>query len=60
MTVSGSQLVGARGSTVPFPCDGTLPHCVAEHDGSAVVEVPSMISTVAPLVCDVETGECQS
>eukprot|EP01051_Picozoa_sp_SAG22_P002430 SAG22_NODE_107_length_19899_cov_24.034141_7_plen_1894_part_00 len=60
MTVGESQLVDADGSVDPFPCDGTLPDCVGEHDGSVVVEGPSAINMAAPLVCDVETSECLS
>eukprot|EP01051_Picozoa_sp_SAG22_P024620 SAG22_NODE_6906_length_796_cov_1.639885_1_plen_242_part_01 len=57
-TVGESQLVGADGSADPFPCDGTLPDCAGEHTGSVVVEGPSAVNMAAPLVCDVETGEC--
>ena len=57
---SGSQLVGADGSANPFPCDGTLPDCVGEYDGLVVVEGPLAVNMAAPLVCDVETGECLS
>ena len=60
MTVGESQLIKADGSADPFPCDGTLPDCVGEHDGSVVVEGPSAVNMAAPLVCDVETGECLS
>ena len=60
LTVGGSQLVGADVSADPFPCDGTLPDCAREHAGSVVVEWPSAINMAAPLVCDVETGECIS
>eukprot|EP01050_Picozoa_sp_SAG11_P013572 SAG11_NODE_1595_length_4611_cov_7.390957_2_plen_152_part_00 len=55
-----SQLIKADGSTDPFSCDGTLPDCVGEHDGSVVLEGPSAINMAAPLVCDVETRECLS
>ena len=58
MTVGESQLVKADGSADPFPCSGTLPDCTGEHDGSVVVEGPAAVNTAAPLVCDVETGEC--
>eukprot|EP01050_Picozoa_sp_SAG11_P003025 SAG11_NODE_162_length_13962_cov_19.035562_14_plen_1172_part_01 len=37
MTVGESHLIKADGSVDPFPCDGTLPDCVGEHDGSVVV-----------------------
>ena len=57
MTVGESHLIKADGSGDPFPCDGTLPDCVGEHDGSVVVEGPSAVNMAAPLVCDVETGE---
>eukprot|EP01052_Picozoa_sp_SAG31_P022664 SAG31_NODE_1814_length_7210_cov_12.878920_3_plen_1696_part_00 len=60
MTVGESQLVGADRSTDSFPCDGTLPDCVGEHAGSVVVEGPSVINMMAPLVCDVGTGVCLS
>eukprot|EP01051_Picozoa_sp_SAG22_P000797 SAG22_NODE_25_length_30107_cov_28.456412_18_plen_1854_part_00 len=60
LTVGESQLVGADGSTDPFPCDGRLPDCAGEHDGSVVVAGPSAINMAAPLVCDVETRECDS
>merc|ERR1711871_1486069 len=60
MTVGGSQLVRVDGGTDPFPCDGPLPNC-GEHDGSVVVDGPLAINMLyGPLVCDVETGECQS
>eukprot|EP01052_Picozoa_sp_SAG31_P025290 SAG31_NODE_2209_length_6183_cov_6.782544_3_plen_923_part_00 len=60
MTVGGSQLVRVDGSTDPFPCDGPLPKC-GEHDESVVVDGPLAINMLyGPLVCDVETGECQS
>eukprot|EP01051_Picozoa_sp_SAG22_P003865 SAG22_NODE_195_length_15606_cov_21.340878_8_plen_1509_part_00 len=58
MTVGESHLIKADRSMDPFPCDGTLPDCVGEHDGSVVVEGPSAINMAAPLVCDVETKEC--
>ena len=58
LSVGESQLVGADGSTDPFPCDGTMPDCAGEHAGSVVVEGPSAVNMAAPLVCDVETGEC--
>ena len=58
--VGESHLNKADGSVDPFPCDGTLPDCVGEHDGSVVVEGPSAVNMAAPLVCDVETGECLS
>eukprot|EP01052_Picozoa_sp_SAG31_P022010 SAG31_NODE_1731_length_7420_cov_12.646914_2_plen_254_part_00 len=60
MTVGESHLIKVDGSVDPFPCDGTLPDCVGEHDGSVVVEGPSAVNMAAPLVCDVETGECLS
>ena len=60
LTVGGSQLVRADGSTDPFPCDGTLTDCAGEHDGSVVVTGPSVINMAAPQVCDAETGECLS
>eukprot|EP01052_Picozoa_sp_SAG31_P021461 SAG31_NODE_1661_length_7596_cov_4.503802_6_plen_935_part_00 len=60
LTVGESQLIKADGSADPFPCDGTLPDCVGEHDGSVVVGGPSAVNMVAPLVCDMETGECVS
>eukprot|EP01052_Picozoa_sp_SAG31_P003911 SAG31_NODE_155_length_22130_cov_9.540098_12_plen_358_part_00 len=59
MTVGESHLIKADGRVDPFLCDGTLPLCVGEHDGS-VVEGPSAVNMAAPLVCDVETGECLS
>eukprot|EP01052_Picozoa_sp_SAG31_P002201 SAG31_NODE_75_length_27561_cov_28.859333_5_plen_1170_part_00 len=59
-TVSDSQLIKADGSADPFPCDGTLPNCTGAHAGSVLVEGPSAINMAAPLVCDVETGECLS
>eukprot|EP01046_Picozoa_sp_COSAG06_P106278 COSAG06_NODE_52547_length_305_cov_0.601942_1_plen_81_part_01 len=49
MTVGESQLIKADGSADPFPCDGTLPDCAGEHDGSVVVEGPSAINMAAPL-----------
>ena len=58
LTVGESQLVGADGSSDPFPCDGTLPDCAAEHAGSVVVDGPAVITLASPLVCDVGTGEC--
>eukprot|EP01051_Picozoa_sp_SAG22_P011064 SAG22_NODE_1038_length_5890_cov_5.432050_3_plen_1101_part_00 len=58
LTVGESQLVGADGSSDPFPCDGTLPDCAGQHDGSVVVEGPSAVNMAAPLVCDTESGEC--
>eukprot|EP01051_Picozoa_sp_SAG22_P006914 SAG22_NODE_468_length_10147_cov_77.238654_8_plen_407_part_00 len=58
LTVGDSQLISADGIVDPFPCDGTLPDCSGEHDGSVVVHGPSAINMAAPLVCDVETGEC--
>eukprot|EP01051_Picozoa_sp_SAG22_P003443 SAG22_NODE_167_length_16764_cov_34.845245_7_plen_451_part_00 len=60
MTVGESQLVGADGSADPFPCDGTLPDCAGEHDGSVVVEGLAAVTLASPLVCDVETGDCLS
>eukprot|EP01052_Picozoa_sp_SAG31_P015756 SAG31_NODE_1021_length_10327_cov_17.940653_2_plen_610_part_00 len=60
LTVSSSQLIHADGSADPFPCDGTLPDCANEHGGPVSVIGPSVLGMVAPLVCDVETGECQS
>eukprot|EP01052_Picozoa_sp_SAG31_P009570 SAG31_NODE_505_length_14757_cov_20.172943_15_plen_1119_part_00 len=60
LMVGGSQLVGADGTADPFPCDGTLPDCAGEHDGSVVVEGPSAVNMAAPLVCDMETGDCLS
>eukprot|EP01050_Picozoa_sp_SAG11_P000431 SAG11_NODE_13_length_26388_cov_67.360341_3_plen_176_part_00 len=56
LTVGGSQLVGADGSVDPFPCDGTLPTCVGEHDGPVVVQGPSAVNMAAPLVCNTESG----
>ena len=61
LTVGESQLVGADGSADPFPCDGNarmLLDCIGVHDGSVVVQGTSVINMAAPLVCDVETGEC--
>ena len=58
MTVGESHLIKGDGSVDPFPCDGTLPDCAGEHDGSVVVEGLAAINMVAPLVCDVGTGEC--
>ena len=60
LTVSESQLVGADGSSNPFPCDGTLPDCAGAHAGSVVVEGPSAINMAAPLVCNTESGGCIS
>eukprot|EP01052_Picozoa_sp_SAG31_P005162 SAG31_NODE_223_length_19859_cov_14.949899_9_plen_1578_part_00 len=60
LTVGGSQLVGADESANPFPCDGTLPDCAGQHDGPVVVEGRAAVNMAAPLVCDVETGECLS
>eukprot|EP01046_Picozoa_sp_COSAG06_P002710 COSAG06_NODE_98_length_24155_cov_29.681784_17_plen_151_part_00 len=62
MTVGESQLVGADGSSDPFPCDGTLPDCVSAHAGPGAVDVagPASITLASPLVCDVGTGECLS
>jgi hypothetical protein len=56
MTVGGSRLVGVDGSADPLPCDGVLPNCVGEHDGSVVVEGMAAVTLASPLVCDVETG----
>jgi hypothetical protein len=56
--VGGSRLVEAGGSADPCLRDETLPNCSGEHDGLVVVEGPSAINTAAPLVCDVQTGEC--
>ena len=60
LTVGESQLVGADGSSSPFPCDGTLPDCAGAHDGSVVVNGPVAITLASPLVCNVGTGECLS
>jgi hypothetical protein len=60
LTVGDSQLVGDDGGADPFPCVGTLPDCAGEHDGSVVVEGPSVITMAVPLVCDAGTGECLS
>jgi hypothetical protein len=51
--------VGVDGSADPLPCTGVPPDCDGEH-GSVVVEGPSAINMAAPLVCDVETGDCLS
>ena len=59
LTVGASQLVGADGSSRLFPCDGTLPDCAGEHDGSVVMQGPSTINMAAPLVC-AEGGSCAS
>ena len=56
LTVGDSQLVGADGSSDPFPCDGALPNCAGTHDGAVDVEGPSAINMAAPLVCDATTG----
>ena len=53
-------MIKGDGREEPFPCDGTLPHCAREHDGSVVVQGPSAINMAAPLVCDMETRECLS
>eukprot|EP01052_Picozoa_sp_SAG31_P014583 SAG31_NODE_911_length_11071_cov_16.862195_7_plen_907_part_00 len=60
LTVGGSQLIQVDGSADPLPCDGTLPRCVGEHEGSVTVEGPSVINMAAPLVCDVGTRVCLS
>jgi hypothetical protein len=44
----------------PFPCDGVVTTCTEVHEGSVVVEGPSVINMAAPLVCNVKTGECLS
>eukprot|EP01050_Picozoa_sp_SAG11_P008655 SAG11_NODE_773_length_7236_cov_4.526412_1_plen_695_part_00 len=58
LNVRESQLIKVDGSADPFPCDGTLPNCAGEHDGSVVVEGRATITLASPLVCNVETGEC--
>ena len=60
LTVGGSRLVGADGGTDgdTFPCDGTLPNCASEHDGSVVVPGMAAVTLASPLVCDMATGEC--
>ena len=58
LTVAISQLVGADGSSDPFPCDGALPDCVEEHAGSVAIDGPVVITSASPLVCDSVTGEC--
>ena len=58
LNVSDSQLVGADGSSDPFPCDGTLPTCVEAHASPVVVDGLAAITLASPLVCDVGTGEC--
>ena len=60
LTVGESQLVGAHGSSNPFPCDGTLPDCVGAHAGSVVAQGPLAINMASPLVCDTEFGTCLS
>ena len=60
LTVGDSQLVYASGQSVPFPCDGTLPHCTGAHQGSVDVDGPSVITLASPLVCDSQTGACLS
>ena len=58
LTVGGSRLVGMDGSADPLPCNGVLPECAGEHDGSVVVEGMAAATLASPLVCDVATGEC--
>ena len=58
LTVGSSELIGADGSADPFPCEGTLPDCAGEHDGSVVEVGPLAVNMAAPLICDVQTGEC--
>ena len=60
LTVGESQLVGADGSSNPFPCDGTVPDCAGEHAEQVVVDGPAAITLASPLVCDTVTGECRS
>jgi hypothetical protein len=59
-TVASSRLVGAGGSTTPYPCNGTLDTCalacIAPYDGPAVVV--GMAGAAAPVVCDAATGVC--
>ena len=56
VTVSDSRLVGADGSSVPFPCDGMSGACRGVHDGAVVVDRPVVIEMAAPLVCDTSLG----
>ena len=58
VTVSDSRLVGADGSSVPFPCDGMSDTCRGVHDGPVVVDGPVVIGLAAPLVCDAISGQC--
>ena len=60
MTMSESQLVGSGGRHISVPCNGAYPTCAGAHVGPVTFEGPSIITNVAPLVCDVHTGQCLS
>lgn len=44
LSVGDSQLVGADGSSDPFPCDGTLPNCAGVHVGTVDVAGPAAVT----------------
>ena len=59
-TVEGCQLLSAGGSDNPFPCDGELPLCSAAHAAAVELAGVAEVRTESPLVCDAETGRCDS
>ena len=60
MVVESCCIRKGDGSTLPLPCDGTLPTCASAHTciGAVVLTGMAEVRTGALIICDQSSGEC--